>query len=76
MPRFIDHHPTNPNLPPELITLIKQRLRSGEPDEFGETGINVFIGSQGPTAIRMRRVLKRSGNRTKRSASSSVRMTS
>ena len=46
MARFIDHHPTNPNMPPELVTLIKQRLKSGEPDEFGEKGINVFIGSE------------------------------
>jgi hypothetical protein len=46
MPRFIDQHPTNPNMPPELVTLIKQRLRSGESDEFGEKRINVFIGSQ------------------------------
>ena len=46
MARFIDQHPTNPNLPPEIVTLIKQRLRRGDPDEFGDTGINVFIGSQ------------------------------
>jgi hypothetical protein len=46
MPRFIDHHPTNPNLPPELVTLIRQRLQSGERDEFGERGINVFIGAE------------------------------
>ena len=44
MARFIDQHPTNPNLPPEVLTIIKQRLQSGEPDEFGEIGINVFIG--------------------------------
>lgn len=44
MPRFIDHHPTSPNLPPEVITVIRQRLRSGETNEFGERGINVFIG--------------------------------
>jgi hypothetical protein len=45
MPQFIDQHPTNPNLPPEVVTLIKQRLERGEPDEFGERGINVFIGA-------------------------------
>jgi hypothetical protein len=44
MPRFIDHHPTSANLPPEVVTVIRQRLRSGEPDGYGERGINVFIG--------------------------------
>jgi hypothetical protein len=28
------------------VTLIKQRLKHGEPDEFGERGINVFIGAE------------------------------
>jgi hypothetical protein len=46
MPRFIDHHPTNPNLPPELVTLIRQRLKSGERDALGGRGINVFIGAE------------------------------
>jgi hypothetical protein len=45
MPRFIDHHPTDPNLPPELVAQITQRLISGESDEFGERGLNVFVGS-------------------------------
>jgi hypothetical protein len=44
VPRFIDHHATNPNLPPEVVTVIRQRLVSGEVDEFGERGIEVFIG--------------------------------
>jgi hypothetical protein len=44
MPKFVDHHPTNPNLPPELLTVIRQRLLGGERDEFGDRGINVFIG--------------------------------
>jgi hypothetical protein len=46
MPRFLDHHATNPNLPPEVVTVIRQRLVSGERDEFGERGINVYIGSR------------------------------
>jgi hypothetical protein len=45
MARYIDRHPTNPNLPPEVITIIRQRLQRAEPDEFGERGINVFIGA-------------------------------
>ena len=44
MARYIDRHPTNPNLPPEVLTIIRQRLQSGEPDEYGDQGINVFIG--------------------------------
>ena len=46
VPRFIDQHPTNPNLPPEVVTLIRRRLQTGAPDEFGEMGINVFIGNE------------------------------
>ena len=46
MARFIDQHPTNPNMPPEVLTIIRQRLKSSEPDEFGERGISVFIGSR------------------------------
>jgi hypothetical protein len=44
MPRFIDRHPTNPNPPPELTVLIRQRLSSGGVDEFGERTVNVFLG--------------------------------
>jgi hypothetical protein len=46
MPVYLDHHPTNPNMPPELVTLIVQRLASGEPDEFGEVGLHVFVGAE------------------------------
>ena len=46
MPRYLDHHPTDPNMPPEVVAEIKQRLSSGQPDEFGETGFNVFIGRE------------------------------
>jgi hypothetical protein len=46
MPRYLDHHPTNPNMPPELVTEITRRLRGGEPDEFGEVGLHVFIGAE------------------------------
>jgi hypothetical protein len=44
MPRFIDQHPSDPGAPSEMIAFIRQRLQSGEPDEFGERGINVFVG--------------------------------
>jgi hypothetical protein len=46
MAKYIDHHPTNPNMPPEVLTIIRQRLESGQPDENGDRGINVFIGSE------------------------------
>jgi hypothetical protein len=44
MPHYLDHHLTNPDMPPELVALIMQRLESGQPDEFGERGLQVFIG--------------------------------
>jgi hypothetical protein len=46
MPVYLDHHPTIPNMPPELVTMIVQRLASGEPDEFGEVGLHVFVGAE------------------------------
>ena len=46
MPQFLDHHPTIPDLPPEMVALITQRLTSGQPDEFGEVGPHVFVGAQ------------------------------
>jgi hypothetical protein len=46
MPRYLDHHPTNPNMPPEIVAQIMQRLDSGQPDEFGERGLHVFIGAE------------------------------
>jgi hypothetical protein len=46
MPQYLDHHPTNPDMPPELVAHITQRLDSGQPDEFGEVGRHVFIGPE------------------------------
>ena len=46
MPRYLDHHPTDPNMPPELVAQIMKRLRNGERDEFGEKGLNVFVGAE------------------------------
>jgi hypothetical protein len=45
MVRFIDQHATDPKVPPEVLSIIKQRLQSGEPDELGERGIHVFMGA-------------------------------
>lgn len=47
MPKYIDHHAMSPNLPPELHRGIAERLRAGEPDEFGVTGLNVYLGRDG-----------------------------
>jgi hypothetical protein len=46
MPSYLDHHPTIPDMPPELVALITQRLTSGQPDEFDEVGRRVFIGAE------------------------------
>lgn len=46
MPRYLDHHPTDPSMPPEMVAHIKGRLSSGQPDEFGEIGLMVFIGPE------------------------------
>ena len=45
MPRYLDRHPTQP-LPPEVLSQIVARLQSGQPDEFGEIGLNVFVGER------------------------------
>jgi hypothetical protein len=46
MPKFIDHHPMS-ELAPEAREGIAEKLRAGEPDEFGVKGINVFVGKNG-----------------------------
>jgi hypothetical protein len=38
--------PTTDSLPDELVAEITRRLRSGQPDEFGERGLHVFIGAE------------------------------
>jgi hypothetical protein len=46
MPKFIDHHEMS-ELAPEARAGIAERLRAGEPDEFGVRGLNVFVGKDG-----------------------------
>jgi hypothetical protein len=46
MPQYLDHHPTIPDMPPEMVAFIIQRLESGQPDEFGEVGRHVFVGAE------------------------------
>ena len=47
MPKFIDHHAMTPNLPPEAAQGIAERIKSGQPDEHGVKGLNVFMGKDG-----------------------------
>jgi hypothetical protein len=46
MPRYVDHHPTDTRMPPEIVTLMRQHLRGNAPNEFGDRCINVFIGTR------------------------------
>ena len=32
MPQYLDHHPTIPDMPPEMVAFITQRLESDQPD--------------------------------------------
>ena len=47
MPKFMDYHSKAPELPPEAMQMMKQRIDSGEVDEFGSKVINVFLGAGG-----------------------------
>jgi hypothetical protein len=47
MPKFIDHHAMSPDMPPEVQEGIAARIRSGEEDEHGVRGLNVFLGTDG-----------------------------
>ena len=38
--------PDHPDMPPELVAHITQRLDSGQPDEFGQVGLHGFIGPE------------------------------
>ena len=44
MPRFLDHHPTVANMPPEAVEQIKAKIASKQPDQFGVVGLNMFVG--------------------------------
>jgi hypothetical protein len=46
MPKFIDHHEMS-GVTPEMSEGIAQRIKAGEPDENGVTGLNVFLGKDG-----------------------------
>jgi hypothetical protein len=46
MPKFIDHHEMS-GVTPEMSESIGQRIKAGEPDENGVTGLNDFLGQDG-----------------------------
>lgn len=45
MPKFMDHHPTAP-MPPEMAQAVVEKLKAGKADQFGVTGLNVFVGEK------------------------------
>ena len=45
MAKFVDHHATTP-MPPEMAQAVVEKLKSGQADEFGVTGINAFVGEK------------------------------
>ena len=44
MAKFVDHHATMP-MPPEMAQAAVEKLKSGQADEFGVTGINAYVGA-------------------------------
>ncbi len=47
MPKFLDHHATMPDIPPEAREGMADRIRAGETDEFGVRGLNVLLTTDG-----------------------------
>ena len=45
MPTFVDQHATAP-MSPEMAQAAVEKLKSGQADEFGVTGINAFVGEK------------------------------
>ena len=46
MPKFLDSHPTNLNVPPEVVQSIKEKLMAKQPDQFGVVGLNMLVGKE------------------------------
>ncbi len=43
MPQFLEVHPTDSNMPPDVVQEIREKLEAGQPDEFGVTGLGGFV---------------------------------
>ena len=48
MPKFMDTHPTNPDVPPEVVEGIRQKLLAGQPNDNGVVGLNMFVSQDVP----------------------------
>lgn len=46
MAKYLDWHATNPNVPPEVIKGIREKLLARKPDEFGVVGLNMFVSKE------------------------------
>jgi hypothetical protein len=46
MPKFLDHHPSMPNMPTEAVQQLRSKLESRQADQFGVTGLNMFVGQE------------------------------
>jgi hypothetical protein len=70
MPKFIDHHEMA-DVAPELAAGIAERVKSGEADDHGVRGLNVFLAKAAlRTASPRRRTRRLSSRLMPRSASS------
>lgn len=49
MSLFIDFHEDLPVPPPERAEELKKRIKSGERDENGARGVNIYYGTDGST---------------------------
>ena len=47
MPKFMDYHAKMPEMPPEAMQQIAERVKAGQADEFGVKPINLYMGSSG-----------------------------
>ena len=47
MPKFIDYHAKMPEMPPEAVQQMAERIKAGQTDEFGVKPINVLMGTGG-----------------------------
>lgn len=49
MPLFMDIHQDLPPPPPERAEMLRNLIKSGERDENGSRGVNIYYGADGST---------------------------